>query len=61
MRMRTLPVVEGTLTVSVNGKVYTANPGIQFFPKGAKVEFGSPNKMKRSMLHIKQTTMCKEV
>lgn len=40
-------VVEGMLTVSVNGKVYTANPGDSvFFPKGAKVEFGSPNKMK---------------
>ncbi|MBR0597384.1 cupin domain-containing protein [Sinanaerobacter chloroacetimidivorans] len=40
-------IVEGTLTVSVGGKVYTANPGDSvFFPKGAKVTFGSPNKMK---------------
>lgn len=40
-------VVEGTLTVAVNGKVYTANPGDSvFFPKGIKVAFGSPNKMK---------------
>lgn len=40
-------VVEGTLTVTVNGKIYTANPGDSvFFPKGAKVAFGSPNKMK---------------
>ncbi len=40
-------VVEGTLTVTVNGKVYTAQPGDSvFFPKGAKLTFGSPNKMK---------------
>ncbi|MBU3145257.1 cupin domain-containing protein [Clostridium sp. CF012] len=40
-------VAEGTLTVTVNGKVYTANPGDSvFFPKGAKLAFGSPNKMK---------------
>lgn len=40
-------IVEGTLTVNVDGKVYTANPGDSvFFPKGAKVIFGSPNKMK---------------
>ena len=40
-------VVEGTLTVGVDGKVYTAGPGDSvFFPKGAKVTFGSPNKMK---------------
>lgn len=40
-------VVEGTLTVTVNGKVYTAKPGDSvFFPKGAKVTFGSPDKMK---------------
>jgi ethanolamine utilization protein EutQ len=40
-------VVEGTLTVAVNGKVYTANSGDSvFFPKGAKLEFGSPDKMK---------------
>ena len=40
-------VVEGTLTVTVNGKVYTAHPGDSvFFPKGAKLSFGSPDKMK---------------
>lgn len=40
-------IVEGTLTVGVNGKVYTARPGDSvFFPKGAKVEFGSPDRMK---------------
>jgi len=40
-------VIEGTLTVTADGKVYTANPGDSvFFPKGAKVAFGSPNKMK---------------
>lgn len=40
-------IVEGTLTVGVNGKVYTACPGDSvFFPKGAKVQFGSPDRMK---------------
>jgi len=40
-------VVEGTLTVGINGKTYTANPGDSvFFPVGAKVAFGSPDKMK---------------
>lgn len=40
-------VIEGTLTVTVEGMVYTANPGDSvFFPKGAKLAFGSPNKMK---------------
>ena len=40
-------VVEGTLTVGTGEKVFTANPGDSvFFPKGAKVTFGSPNKMK---------------
>ena len=40
-------IMEGTLTVTVNGKVYTAQPGDSvFFPNGAKVAFGSPNKMK---------------
>ncbi len=40
-------IVEGTLTVAVNGKVYTARPGDSvFFPKGAKVQFGSPDRMK---------------
>ena len=40
-------IVEGTLTVGVNGKVYTARPGDSvYFPKGAQVVFGSPDKMK---------------
>ncbi len=40
-------VLEGTLTVAVEGKVYTAHPGDSvFFPKGAKLTFGSPDKMK---------------
>ena len=40
-------VVEGTLTVTVNGKIYTAHSGDSvFFPKGAKLAFGSPDKMK---------------
>lgn len=40
-------VVEGTLNVTVNGKVYTALTGDSvFFPKGAKLSFGSPDKMK---------------
>lgn len=40
-------VVEGTLTVTVDGKVYTAHPGDSvFFPKGVKIAFGSPDKMK---------------
>ncbi|SKA75948.1 ethanolamine utilization protein EutQ [Caloramator quimbayensis] len=40
-------VVEGTLTVKAGEKVYTANPGDSvFFPKGVKITFGSPNKMK---------------
>ena len=40
-------IVEGTLTVGVNGKVYTARPGDSvYFPKGAKVQFGSPDRMK---------------
>lgn len=40
-------VVEGTLNVKVNGKMYTAHAGDSvFFPKGAKLSFGSPDKMK---------------
>ena len=40
-------VVEGTLVVTVDGKVYTAQAGDSvFFPKGAKLAFGSPDKMK---------------
>ncbi|MFV0515819.1 MAG: cupin domain-containing protein [Aminipila sp.] len=40
-------VVEGVLTVTVGGNSYSASPGDSvFFPNGAKVAFGSPNKMK---------------
>lgn len=40
-------VVEGTLTITRDGKQYVANPGdTVFFPKGVKLAFGSPNKMK---------------
>ncbi|MBU3128286.1 cupin domain-containing protein [Clostridium tagluense] len=40
-------VIEGTLTVTVDGKIYTAHSGDSvFFPKGAKLAFGSPDKMK---------------
>ena len=40
-------VVEGTLTVEKDGKVFTANPGdCMFFQNGAKLTFGSPNKVK---------------
>ncbi len=40
-------IVEGTLTVTTAAKIYTAHAGDSvFFPKGAKVAFGSPDKMK---------------
>lgn len=40
-------VMEGTLIVTVGGKVYTAHSGDSvFFPKGAKLAFGSSDKMK---------------
>lgn len=40
-------VVEGTLTVEKDGKVYTAHAGdCLFFQNGAKLRFGSPDKMK---------------
>ena len=40
-------VVEGTLTVEKDGKVYTAHGGdALFFQNGAKLKFGSPDKMK---------------
>lgn len=40
-------VIEGTLTVEINGKTYTANEGdILFVPSGSKVVWGSPNKAK---------------
>lgn len=38
-------VIEGTVTVEINGKTYTANEGdILFVPKNSKVVWGSPNK-----------------
>lgn len=38
-------VIEGTVTVEVNGKTYTANEGdVLFVPKNSKVVWGSPNK-----------------
>lgn len=38
-------VIEGTLTVEINGKTYTAYPGdVLFVPSGSKVVWGSPNK-----------------
>lgn len=40
-------VVEGTLNVEKDGKVYTAHAGdALFFQNGAKLKFGSPDKMK---------------
>ncbi|MCG8484163.1 MAG: cupin domain-containing protein [Clostridia bacterium] len=40
-------IVEGTLTVTVNKKTYTAQSGDSiFFPNGSKIALGSPNKMK---------------
>lgn len=40
-------VIEGTLTVEINGKTYTAYPGdVLFVPSGSKVVWGSPDKAK---------------
>ena len=40
-------VVEGTLTVEKDGRVFTANPGdCLFFQNGAKLTFGSPDYVK---------------
>lgn len=40
-------VVEGTLTVEKEGRVFTAHPGdALFFQNGAKLSFGSPDKVK---------------
>jgi len=40
-------VIEGTLTVTINGKTYTGHPGDVFYvPAGAKVVWGSPDKAK---------------
>ena len=38
-------VIEGTLTVTIDGKKYTANAGdVLFVPSGSKVFWGSPDK-----------------
>lgn len=38
-------VIEGTLTVTIDGKKYTAQAGdVLFVPSGSKVVWGSPNK-----------------
>ncbi|MGG7165538.1 cupin domain-containing protein [Clostridium ihumii] len=38
-------VIEGTLTVEINGKTYTAHKGdVLFVPSGSKVVWGSPDK-----------------
>lgn len=40
-------VIEGTLTVEINGKTYTAHAGdVLFVPSGSKVVWGSPDKAK---------------
>ena len=40
-------VIEGTLTVELNGKTYTAHEGdVLFVPSGSKVVWGSPDKAK---------------
>ena len=40
-------IIEGTLTVTIDGKVYTAYHGDSIYaPKGSKVAFGSPDKVK---------------
>lgn len=40
-------VIEGTLTVEINGKTYTAYAGdVLFVPSGSKVVWGSPDKAK---------------
>lgn len=40
-------VVDGTLTVEKDGRVFTGHPGdVLFFQNGAKLKFGSPDKVK---------------
>lgn len=40
-------VIEGTLTIEINGKTYTAHPGdVLFVPSGSNVIWGSPDKAK---------------
>ena len=56
-------VIEGTLTVTIDGKKYTAEAGdVLFVPSGSKVVWGSPNKARVFMPHIRQTgqIFCKE-
>ena len=38
-------MIEGTLTVTIDGTTYTAHAGdVLFVPSGSKVTWGSPNK-----------------
>ncbi|MCL1983511.1 MAG: cupin domain-containing protein [Clostridiales bacterium] len=40
-------IVEGTLTVTIDGKTFTAYPGDSLYaPKGVQVNWGAPNKVK---------------
>jgi ethanolamine utilization protein EutQ len=40
-------VIEGTLTITINGKTFTANAGdVLYVPSGSKVVWGSPDKAK---------------
>lgn len=40
-------VIEGTLTITINGKTFTAYPGdVLYVPSGSKVVWGSPDKAK---------------
>lgn len=40
-------VISGTLEITIEGKKYTANPGdVVFVPKGSKVTWASPDKVK---------------
>ncbi len=48
-------VIEGTLTVEINGKTYTAYPGdVLFVPSGSKVVWGSQIKLGYFIQHIQQ-------
>lgn len=40
-------IIEGVLTISINGQVYTAHQGDSLYcPKGAQVAWGAPDKVK---------------
>ncbi|KAA8674395.1 cupin domain-containing protein [Clostridium sp. MT-14] len=40
-------VIEGTLTITLNGKTFTVHPGdVLYVPSGSKVIWGSPDKVK---------------